>query len=228
MASFTHSDWSILAISGQEAETYLQGQVTSDIQALTEQSLQLSAYCNPQGRVIATFFLWKQDNQIFMALPKSMESLVQKRLQKYAFRSQVKIAVMERTLPPHLSFTQKELIEKGIPILNPETSEMFVAQRLNLDTLGAISFNKGCYVGQEIIARLHYRGQSKHHLYHVLFDSSDIYPPSTEIKTQDDQMAGHIINSIPSEALVVMADEFANQSYFTIDHQLHELIIKTR
>ena len=49
----------------------------------------------------------------------------------------------------------------GIPEVYAATSEQFVAQMLNLDVLGAISFTKGCYTGQEVIARAHYRGRVK-------------------------------------------------------------------
>jgi tRNA-modifying protein YgfZ len=52
-------------------------------------------------------------------------------------------------------------IAAGIPQVYAATSEAFVAQMLNLDVLGAISFDKGCYTGQEIIARAHYRGRVK-------------------------------------------------------------------
>jgi folate-binding protein YgfZ len=49
----------------------------------------------------------------------------------------------------------------GIPEVYAATSEQFVAQMLNLDVLGVISFTKGCYTGQEVIARAHYRGRVK-------------------------------------------------------------------
>jgi len=52
----------------------------------------------------------------------------------------------------------------GIPHLGPATSGQFVAQMLNLDLLHAISFTKGCYTGQEVIARAHYRGRVKRRL----------------------------------------------------------------
>lgn len=52
-------------------------------------------------------------------------------------------------------------IANGIPQVYAATSEAFVAQMLNLDVLGAIAFDKGCYTGQEIIARAHYRGRVK-------------------------------------------------------------------
>ena len=52
-------------------------------------------------------------------------------------------------------------IEAGLPQVYATTSEAFVAQMLNLDVLGGIAFDKGCYTGQEVIARAHYRGRVK-------------------------------------------------------------------
>jgi tRNA-modifying protein YgfZ len=52
-------------------------------------------------------------------------------------------------------------IAAGQPQVYAATSEVFVSQMLNLDLIGAIAFDKGCYTGQEIIARAHYRGRMK-------------------------------------------------------------------
>ena len=59
---------------------------------------------------------------------------------------------------------QRLTIAAGEPQVYAATSEAFVAQMLNLDALGAIAFDKGCYTGQEIIARAHYRGKVKRRL----------------------------------------------------------------
>ena len=56
---------------------------------------------------------------------------------------------------------QRLAIAGGEPQVYAATSEEFVAQMLNLDALGAIAFDKGCYTGQEVIARAHYRGRVK-------------------------------------------------------------------
>jgi folate-binding protein YgfZ len=55
-------------------------------------------------------------------------------------------------------------IAAGLPMVYAATSETFVAQMLNLDLLGGIAFDKGCYTGQEVIARAHYRGRVKRRL----------------------------------------------------------------
>jgi len=60
----------------------------------------------------------------------------------------------------HLNF------QDNIPTIYPETSEKFLPHDINLPPLNAISFEKGCYTGQEIIARMHYRGKIKNHLWH--------------------------------------------------------------
>jgi folate-binding protein YgfZ len=56
---------------------------------------------------------------------------------------------------------QLDDVRQGLPQVYAATSEQFVAQMLNLDLLGAVAFDKGCYTGQEVIARAHYRGRVK-------------------------------------------------------------------
>jgi len=63
---------------------------------------------------------------------------------------------------------QRIAIACGEPQVYAATSEHFVAQMLNLDVLGAIDFDKGCYTGQEVIARAHYRGRVKRRLQRFL------------------------------------------------------------
>jgi folate-binding protein YgfZ len=64
-------------------------------------------------------------------------------------------------VPAQLRSWQRLQIAAGFPQVYAATSEQFVAQMLNLDLLGAIAFDKGCYTGQEVIARAHYRGRVK-------------------------------------------------------------------
>lgn len=58
-------------------------------------------------------------------------------------------------------------IQAGIPVIVPETCEAFVPQMANMALIGAINFKKGCYTGQEIVARMHYLGKLKKRMYHV-------------------------------------------------------------
>jgi folate-binding protein YgfZ len=69
----------------------------------------------------------------------------------------------------------------GIPWLTTATSEEFIPQMLNLDQLGGISFDKGCYTGQEIVARTHYLGKAKRALFLAECDTPSTPPPNSII-----------------------------------------------
>lgn len=88
-------------------------------------------------------------------------------------------------------------IRAGLPQVYPETHEAFVAQMLNLDLLGGISFTKGCYTGQEIIARTHYRGAIKRRMFR--FKASCPPPaPGARIVTGG-QHAGDVVDAAATE-----------------------------
>lgn len=82
-------------------------------------------------------------------------------------------------------------VRAGLPMITEATAGEFVAQMLNLDLLEAISFTKGCYTGQEVIARAHYRGRVKRRLQR--FDSSMVasgeLAPASSISLQDGRNA---------------------------------------
>jgi len=73
-------------------------------------------------------------------------------------------------------------IAEGLPQVYPPTSEAFVAQMLNLDFTGGIALDKGCYTGQEIIARAHYRGQVKRRMQRFISEMPcDLKPGQTGV-----------------------------------------------
>jgi tRNA-modifying protein YgfZ len=80
-------------------------------------------------------------------------------------------------------------IAAGIPQVYAATSEAFVAQMLNLDVLGAISFEKGCYTGQEIIARAHYRGRVKRRMQRLRTRSATTVAAGDSLKLSDGRSA---------------------------------------
>lgn len=90
-------------------------------------------------------------------------------------------------------------IAQGLPQVYAASSEQFVAQMLNLDVLGAIAFNKGCYTGQEIIARAHYRGRIKRRMQR--FESDDPQPlVAGERVTLSDGRAAQIVDAVALSA----------------------------
>jgi folate-binding protein YgfZ len=76
-------------------------------------------------------------------------------------------------------------VRQGLPQVYAATSEAFVAQMLNLDLLGAIAFDKGCYTGQEVIARAHYRGRVKRRLQRWLNTGAVMLKPGDAARTRD-------------------------------------------
>jgi folate-binding protein YgfZ len=76
-------------------------------------------------------------------------------------------------------------IEAGQAQVFAATSEQFVAQMLNLDVLDAVSFDKGCYTGQEVIARAHYRGKVKRRLQRFVTRSTYELPPGSAGRLAD-------------------------------------------
>ena len=158
----------ILECNGVGAKAFLQGQLTCNINDLKENQPQLTACCNLQGRVIFTAYVTMQNDQSFLlVIPESMKNIVVSHLEKYARFSKCDIVEtdMGERHSPLQEANVKTNIMNGIPTIYPETSEQIIAQRLNLHLIkGAISFKKGCYLGQEIISRLHFKGKLKHHM----------------------------------------------------------------
>ena len=101
--------------------------------------------------------------------------------------------------PAALARWQIADITEGLPQVYTATSEAFVAQMLNLDLLGAIAFDKGCYTGQEVIARAHYRGRVKRRLqrWHVADGAAPIAGASVR---SADGRALTVVRSAPGAA----------------------------
>jgi len=87
-------------------------------------------------------------------------------------------------------------IAAGIPEIFPVTAGTWVAQMLNLDLLGAISFNKGCYTGQEVIARAHFRGQVKRRMQRFSTDSDVPLVPGTRVALPDRRPAQIVMSAL--------------------------------
>ncbi|MHB1586483.1 MAG: CAF17-like 4Fe-4S cluster assembly/insertion protein YgfZ [Acidiferrobacteraceae bacterium] len=88
-------------------------------------------------------------------------------------------------------------IQNGLPEVTPETSDLFVPQMLNLDALGGISFTKGCYPGQEIVARTHYLGRLKSRMYRARVASPAPLRPGIPLYAPNfpGQAAGHVVEA---------------------------------
>ncbi|GAA5316192.1 MAG: folate-binding protein YgfZ [Candidatus Pelagadaptatus aseana] len=93
---------------------------------------------------------------------------------------------------------QLQDIAAGIGWVDSSTSEEFLPQMLNLDLppINGISFKKGCYTGQEIVARMHYKGQTKRRLQHLQCQGQVTAEPGSELfGDTGKQSIGHVVNS---------------------------------
>ncbi len=195
------NDYSLLRFSGPDAPAFLQGQLTCDVLALKPGACTYGGYCNPKGRLLATFLLIADGAGFIMMLPATLAEPIRKRLAMYILRSKVQLEDISATqvacsapgsrAPSALSLPgQRTLailprdqtgsiatdsgawtaadIVAGIPFITPATQEEFVPQMVNLDLIGGLSYSKGCYPGQEIVARTHYLGRLKQRMYRVL------------------------------------------------------------
>jgi len=122
-------------------------------------------------------------------------------------------------------------ITAGLPWLAPALQDEFVAQALQLERIDAIRFDKGCYPGQEIAARLHFRGGSKRSLQRLRFDGVSDVAPGTPV--QDGETSAGIVlfsaraSTRESEALAVLADSSTASSHLTIAGE-HAAIVPAR
>ncbi|SDS80845.1 hypothetical protein SAMN05216421_2236 [Halopseudomonas xinjiangensis] len=92
-------------------------------------------------------------------------------------------------------------VRAGIGQVFPETYESFIPQMLNLQQLGGVSFRKGCYTGQEIVARMQYLGKLKRRMYRLLVAGEALPPPATPIvDSASGQTVGEIVMAAQSES----------------------------
>lgn len=257
------SQFRVLRFSGDDAENFLQGQLTCDVKGLRALHATLGGYCTAQGRLLATFLLWREPDGFGMLLRDDISAAVQRRLQMYVLRAKVKIAdeSAQRAVlglsgsyagaalpradiaPPGAPFAMtiagnrmaiaipggrylvliaaEELerawssfatslkpvgspcwdwldVVNGIPWISARTQEQFVPQMVNLEVIGGVSFQKGCYPGQEVVARTQYRAKTRRrmHLAHVAAEAR----PGMELYAASlgDQASGMVLSASPA------------------------------
>ncbi len=256
----------VLRFTGPDSLSFLQGQLSNDMQRLGERQNLFAAYSSPQGRVLALLHLLPHSSGIAAILPRELLAPTLEGLRKYVLRAKVKIEDAGESLAvaglhvaadphaaadlhgaeelhaaahPHPAADLRAIealhaagglsappmagayaeadgigvgavnhdsgrcwiigaaealaarglcgdradriehdwrladIRAGLPQIYLPTRETFVAQMLNLDLLDGVSFSKGCYTGQEIIARTQHLGRIKRRLYRLQLPAGD-------------------------------------------------------
>jgi tRNA-modifying protein YgfZ len=267
----------LLEISGADALTFLQGQVTNDVKLLTGTNAHYSAYCNPKGRMLALFLAFAHHNNqlgdhLHLQFNRALLEPIMKRLKMYVMRSKVDIKDVSESIikfgingPEAASILTSSLaffdihtvptqdyelvslenitilklpsvgnharfqiftdaenapliwdtlksktqlvgkpcwdsleIQAGIPDIEPVTQEQFVPQMLNLDILNGINFKKGCYTGQEIVARTHYLGSIKRRTYLSAITSPEAPNAGDKVLDAMQNEVGQIVRVAPN------------------------------
>jgi folate-binding protein YgfZ len=222
----------VIAVTGEDAATFLHNQLTNDVEHLGPDAARLAAYCSPKGRMQASFLMWRNDSTIYLQLAAELQPALQKRLSMFVLRAKAKLAdagaaaglvtlgfggavaaaaltsaagqlpggpygktdSLSGTIirvadafgaPRYLWLTDPETalaalpvlraslalggdqawdladIHAGVPWITAPTVDQFVPQMVNFELLGGVNFKKGCYPGQEIVARSQYLGKLK-------------------------------------------------------------------
>jgi hypothetical protein len=183
--------YGLLKVSGVEAKKLLQGQLTCDVEKAAASDYILGAHCNPQGRIISFFRLFLGHDAYYLLMPQEMVAIALTALKKYAIFYKVALTelnssaldIAEITGLNAIAWRQHDM-QQYLPVIYASTSGKFLPHELHLPELAAVSFDKGCYTGQEIIARMHYRGKLKNHLYHAAITTTQPPFPGDEIYNQ--------------------------------------------
>jgi tRNA-modifying protein YgfZ len=174
---------SIIAISGNDRIAFLQGILTQDVTKLAAEKIQFAALLSPQGKILHDMFLIHDGERILLDIQSAFKEIVLKRLAMYKLRAKVAMAEVSLEsgtwnlpllpdprhpqLPPYVPFTPQDApLSLGIPELGRDFApDSVVALDAGYDLLNAVSFTKGCYVGQEITARMHYKNIARRGFY---------------------------------------------------------------
>ena len=177
------TDRRVLAISGADRATWLQGLVTNDVQNLVEGESRYAAWLTPQGRMITDMNVVAQGNRLLLDVPAVLAADLRDRLDGLIFSEDAQVTdesgrllvwtvisstlvdVTGETLPAEYKpLTEVDLdtfevirIERGVPKFLADMNDDTIPLEAGIEDR-AISFTKGCYVGQEIIVRVTHRG----------------------------------------------------------------------
>ncbi|WP_309678113.1 folate-binding protein [Polaromonas sp.] len=215
----------VIRALGEDAVTFLQGQLTQDVALLGPSEARLAAFCNAKGRMQASFVMFKRaEDEVLLVCSRDILAATLKRLSMFVLRAKAKLsdatadfalhglvgsaieliagaaspawtkadidaanlvflvpgagqARALRCAPagtpppagPPLAIEQWQwlAVQSGIAMITQPIFEAFVPQMLNYESVGGVNFKKGCYPGQEIVARSQFRGTLKRRAYLV-------------------------------------------------------------
>jgi len=203
-----------ITVTGPEAFEFLQAQLTNDLRRLESVDEILAAWCNPKGRVIWFGTVARAADGYHLSAPAETAEDIVKRLTLFRFRAKVDFQIVDegQTVDPVF------LVEHGYPFIGRAQTELFTPHMLNLDLLDAISMDKGCYPGQEIVARTHYKGATKRRTRRFTCDGT---PAVGEKVSDGERDVGEVLNVAGSNLLAVVPLDKAEAPLFVSGASLH-------
>ena len=193
----------IIVVEGKDSIDFLQGQISTDVSKQEIEQIDRSAICNLKGRVIASFLCKKISNDKFhLFTHQSVLKKLVDTLKKYAVFSKVSIKEGDENVSDYIDdeVWKSSIIDNFDPEIYSENSEKYTPQELGYDKNGRIDFKKGCFTGQEIIARMHYRSPGNFSIARVEID--DTNKSFDQVLTVNDQKVGNIIEYVNGKYLV--------------------------
>lgn len=110
----------------------------------------------------------------------------------------------------------------------PGAEDLFLPQALNYDALAGVSFRKGCYTGQEVVARMHFKGQMKQRMQRLSWAGEHALPPGAVLRNAEGKAQGEIVQSIAADgrvhALAVLRLDYEGELFSEPDNALHGLL----
>lgn len=222
-----HENRTILKISGEDRENFLQGLVTNDVAGIS--TLTYAALLTPQGKYIADFFVVPDGDAILIDVDSTLAPVLQQKLQMYKLRANIstettsKYAIRGIGTTPEDGFTDPRnpalgwrayrntpgeapqidwdalRVTHGIPESGIElTPETYILEA-GFERLHGVDFRKGCYVGQEVTARMKHKTELRKGLVTVQIIGSAA--PGTPILTEDGKEAGTLYTISGNRAL---------------------------
>ncbi|WP_105167891.1 CAF17-like 4Fe-4S cluster assembly/insertion protein YgfZ [Pseudoalteromonas sp. T1lg23B] len=253
--------YQLIAVSGTEQLSYLHGQLTQDMNLITEHNFLWAGHCSPKGKLWGAFRVFKHQQRFILLGSEAEVQASNRELKKYGVFAKVEIDTVKEPrvigvhshtqlnnvcdllglkfegentacdfgnnkalkldnqrlllyvdsdfcLPEDIAFNEDPslFIEAGIlagePQVNEQNIEEFVPQMVNLQALNGISFKKGCYTGQETVARMRYLGKNKRAMYIVQGPCSEaIAETELELQLGDNwRRAGKVIHQVFNSA----------------------------
>jgi folate-binding protein YgfZ len=175
-------DRGVVKVAGADAATFLDGLITADLDKVKAGAARYAALLTPQGKIIADFIVVKavENDHYFLDCPRALAPTLAQRLNFYKLRAKVIVEDLSETLGvlavwdgtaasgPGLSYADPRLPALGLRCMI-STHDAF-PHEADMDQLSGVDFDKGCFVGQEVVSRMEHRGTARTRVVPVAFD----------------------------------------------------------